>query len=58
MMYYNAKARASAIDDIRKCIDVLGNVKNSELSYLDYRAITKYLNMLINEIEKEGKKRK
>lgn len=58
MMYYDAKARASAIDDIKKCIDVLGGIKSSELSYLDYRAITKYLNMLIDEIEKEGRKRK
>ena len=55
MMYYSHAARMSAIEDIRKIISTLGNVKSGELDYLTYRGTVKYLNDLIREIEKEDK---
>ena len=55
MMYYSKEARESAIKDIRSIINKLGEVKNGELDYLTYRGTVKYLNDLIDQIEKEDK---
>ena len=55
MMYYSKEARESAIADIRSIISKLGEVKNGELDYLTYRGTVKYLNDLIEQIEKEQK---
>ena len=55
MMYYSHEARESAIKDIRSIIKTLGEVKSGELDYLTYRGTIKYLNDLIEQIEKEDK---
>lgn len=55
MMYYSKEARESAIKDIRSIIKTLGEVKSGELDYLTYRGTVKYLNDLIEQIEKEQK---
>ena len=58
MLYYSYEARKSAIEEIKHCIEQVSKVSGKELSYLDASATIKYLNMLINEIEKEGKEKK
>lgn len=55
MMYCSHEARESAIKDIRSIIKTLGEVKSEELDYLTYRGTIKYLNDLIEQIEKEDK---
>jgi hypothetical protein len=54
-MYYSHEAGESAIKDIRSIIKTLGEVKSGELDYLTYRGTIKYLNDLIEQIEKEDK---
>lgn len=53
MMYLTNEARKSAIANIRKKIDVVMSMKSGEMSYIDAREIVSYLNMLIDQIEKE-----
>ena len=53
MMYLTNKSRLSAIADIRKKINIVMSIKSAEISYIDARSITNYLNMLIDEIRKE-----
>ena len=55
MMYYSNEARMSAIDSIRDCIEKIGRVKGSELSYQDARKTSAFLSMLIDEIMKESR---
>lgn len=55
MLFYSDEARTSAIKKIEDIIDKLGNIKCSELSYIDYLSIVRYLNMLKEEIIKESK---
>ena len=54
-MYYSEKARISAIYSIRDCIEKIGRVKGSELSYQDARKTSAFLSMLIDEIMKESR---
>lgn len=58
MLFYTEEARKSAINSILDCMNKIGNVKGSELSYTDAHTATKYLSMLIDEIEKESKAQK
>lgn len=58
MMYYSTNARQSAIKHIKQCAEKVGTINGNELSYLDARAISDYLYMLINEIEKEEERGK
>lgn len=53
MMYLTNQARRSAIENIRKKIDVVMSMKSGEMSYIDAREIISYLNQLIDQIEKE-----
>lgn len=55
MLFYSDKARTSAINKIEDVVNKLGNIKCSELSYIDYLLIVRYLNMLKEEIIKESK---
>lgn len=55
MLYYSDKARTSAIESIRGCIEKIGSIKGTELSYDDACATTRFLSMLIDEIEKESR---
>lgn len=55
MMYYSDKARISAIESIRDCIEKIGAIKGSELSYTDACKTNSFLSMLIDEIKKESK---
>jgi hypothetical protein len=52
-MYYTNKARNSHIEEITRIIDVLGNIKNDELSYIDYRRTVEYLATLRDMIKAE-----
>lgn len=52
-LYFTDKARQSAIDEIARQIEVLGNIKSGDFSYLDYRAIIKNLNDLRDIIKAE-----
>lgn len=55
MLYYNDEARMSAIYSIKNCIEKIGTIPGQYLSYGDARKTTAFLNMLIDEIEKESK---
>ena len=55
MMYYSDEARMSAIKNIRDCIEKIGQIKGSELSYQDARKTSAFLSMLIDEIMKESR---
>lgn len=55
MMYYSDEARMSAIENIRDCIEKIGQIKGSELSYQDARKTSAFLSMLIDEIMKESR---
>ena len=55
MLYYSDKARMSAIESIRDCIKKIGSIKGAELSYDDACKTTRFLSMLIDEIEKESR---
>ena len=52
-LYLTDKARESAIDEISRQISVLGGVKSGELSYSDYRAISKSLSRLRDVLRAE-----
>ena len=56
MMYYSDEARMSAIESIRDCIEKIGRIKGSELSYQDARKTSTFLSMLIDEIMKESRR--
>ena len=56
MMYYSDEARMSAIESIRDCIEKIGQIKGSELSYQDARKTSAFLSMLIDEIMKESRR--
>lgn len=58
MMYYNDNARMSAVYAIKDCIEKISTIPGNYLSYNDSRKTTAFLNMLIDEIEKENKKQK
>ena len=55
-MYYSDEARMSAIESIRDCIEKIGRIKGSELSYQDARKTSAFLSMLIDEIMKESRR--
>lgn len=55
MMYYSDEARASAINEIKDCISKINEIPGDHLSYLDATKTTRFLSMLIDQIEKEGK---
>jgi hypothetical protein len=55
MLYYSDEARKSAISSIKECILKIGTIPGQHLSYSDARKTTTFLNMLIDEIEKESK---
>lgn len=56
MLYYTHKARKSAIESIKNCISKIAQVSGAELSYQDATQTTRFLSILINEIEKEDRK--
>lgn len=58
MMYYSDEARISAIYAIRDCIEKILEIPGSYLSYYDARRTTEFLNILIDEIERESRKNK
>lgn len=58
MLYYTYEARKSATEAIKHCIESVSRVSGKELSYFEASATIKYLNMLIDVIEKEGKQKK
>ena len=55
MMYYSDEARMSAIESIRDCIEKIGRIKGSELSYQDSSKTSAFLSVLIGEIMKESR---
>ena len=55
MLYYSDEARMSAVSSIKNCIEKIGAIPGQYLSYSDARKTTAFLNMLIDEIEKESK---
>lgn len=58
MMYYSDKARTNAINEIKDCMSKIGEIPGNHLSYLDATKTTRFLSMLIDQIEKEGKDQK
>ena len=52
-LYLTDKARQSAIDEIGRQIEVLGNMKSGDLSYIDYRSIVQNLSYLRDVIKAE-----
>ena len=55
MMYHSDEARISAIYAIRDCIEKISAVPGNYLSYNDARRTTAFLNILVDEIEKESR---
>lgn len=55
MLYYSDEARMSSISSIKNCIEKIVTIPGQYLSYGDARKTTSFLNMLIDEIEKERK---
>lgn len=56
MLYYTDTARISAIAAIRECMEKIGSVSGSELSYADASKTNRFLSMLIDEIIAESRK--
>ena len=57
-MYYSDEARTSAINEIKDCMSKISEIQGNHLSYLDATKTTRFLSMLIDQIEKEGKDQK
>ena len=56
MMYYSSEARKSAVESIKHCIEKVSTIPGNVLSFNDSSMTIKYLNVLIDQIEKEGRK--
>lgn len=54
-LYFTNKARESAIKEIDRLINVLGDLKSGEFGYIDYRSTVKHLNQLKDVIKSEIK---
>lgn len=54
MLYYSDSARKSAIESIKDCIQKIATIPGNYISYQDAKNTVKYLNLLIDEIEKES----
>ena len=52
-LYHTDQARASAISEIKRLIEVLGHIKSGDLSYADYRGLIKFLADHKDAIERE-----
>ena len=55
MLYYSDKARTDAIASIKDCIQKIDTIPGNYISYHDAKTTVKYLNLLIDEIEKESR---
>ena len=55
MMYYSSSARESAIKNILELNKKIANIPGKYLDFQSACSIGKYLNMLIDQIEKEEK---
>lgn len=53
MLFYTDRARLKAIDEIKRLIAALGQVKSGDLPYTDYKGIVRFLTEHINVIESE-----
>lgn len=56
MLYYTDAARMSAIAAIRDCMEKIGSVSGSELSYADASRTNRFLSILVDEIISESRK--
>lgn len=56
--YLTNEARLSAIEEIEKLINRLGNVKAADLDYISYREIVQYLCNYKEVIKEEMEKHK
>lgn len=58
MMYYRDEARTNAINEIKDCISKISELPGDHLSYPDATKTTRFLSLLIDQIEKESKDQK
>ena len=52
-LYHTDQARANAISEIKRLVEVLGHIKSGDLSYTDYRGLIKFLADHKDAIERE-----
>lgn len=58
MMYYTDEARSDAISQIRDCMSKINEIPGDHLSYTDATKTTRFLSLLLDQIEKEGRDQK